>query len=82
MQSRLPNATPSVIVGVNMVVGRGIGGGGPNGGSAAGGTTVANVVVQITDPTERTWEAKEFEAIWRDEVGDVASVNKLIISAN
>ena len=81
MQSRLPNATPSVIVGVNMVVGRGIGGGGPNGGSAAGGTTVANVVVQITDPTERTWEAKEFEAIWRDEVGDVASVNKLIISA-
>lgn len=81
MQARLPNAAPPVIVGVNMTVGQGIGGGGPNGGSAAGGTTLANVVVQITDPTERTWDAKEYETIWRKEVGEVASVNKLTVSA-
>jgi multidrug efflux pump subunit AcrB len=81
MQSRLPNAAPPVIVGVNMVVGKGIGGGGPNGGSAAGGATLANVVVQITDPTIRTWDAKDFETVWREEVGQVASVNKLTVSA-
>ncbi|MGB0608370.1 MAG: efflux RND transporter permease subunit [Paracoccaceae bacterium] len=81
LQSRLPNAAPPVIVGVNMVVGKGVGGGGPNGGSAAGGATLANVVVQITDPTIRTWDAKEFETVWREEVGEVASVNKLTVSA-
>ena len=81
IQSRLPNAAPPVIVGVNMVVGKGLGGGGPNGGSAAGGATLANVVVQITDPTIRTWDAKDFETVWREEVGQVASVNKLTVSA-
>lgn len=81
MQDRLPNAAPPVIVGINMVVGQGLGGGGPNGGSAAGGATLANVVVQITDPTERTWDAKEYESIWREEVGEIASVNKLTVSA-
>lgn len=81
MQARLPNGAPPVIVGINMVVGQGIGGGGPEGGSAAGGATLANVVVQITNPTERSWDAKEYETIWRDEVGEVASVNKLTVSA-
>lgn len=81
MQAKLPNSAPNVVVGVNTVVGQGIGGGGPNGGSAAGGTTLANVVVQITDPTERTWDAKEYETIWREEVGEIASVNKLTVSA-
>ena len=81
MQDRLPNAAPPVIVGINMVVGQGLGGGGPNGGSAAGGATLANVVVQITDPTERTWDATEYESIWREEVGEIASVNKLTVSA-
>lgn len=81
MQDRLPNSAPPVIVGINMVVGQGLGGGGPNGGSAAGGATLANVVVQITDPTERTWDATEYESIWREEVGEIASVNKLTVSA-
>lgn len=81
MQSRLPNDAPPVIVGINMVVGQGLGGGGPEGGSAAGGSTLANVVVQITNPTERNWDAKEYETIWREEVGEVASVNKLTVSA-
>ena len=81
MQDRLPNSAPPVIVGINMVVGQGLGGGGPNGGSAAGGATLANVVVQITDPTERTWDATEYESIWREEVGEIASVSKLTVSA-
>ncbi len=81
LQARLPNSAPPVIVGVNMVVGQGVGGGGPNGGRPDGGATLANVVVQITDPTLRDWDTSEFAAIWRDEIGQIASVNKLTVSA-
>lgn len=81
LQATLPNAAPKVITGVNMVVGQGTGGGGPEGGRPDGGATLANVVVQVTAPTVRTWDISEFEAIWREEIGQVASVNKLTVSA-
>ncbi|MEJ6397399.1 efflux RND transporter permease subunit [Yoonia sp. 208BN28-4] len=81
IQADLPEGAPLVIVGLNMVVGQGVGGGGPEGGRAADGATLANVIVQITDPTRRTWETSEFERLWRAEIGEVASVNKLTVSA-
>lgn len=81
VQDRLPQAAPAVIVGVKMVVGQGVGGGGPNGGSADGGASLANVVVQITDPTIRTWDTKDFETYWRAEIGEIASVDKMTVSA-
>ena len=81
IQAELPNDAPEVITGVNVVVGQGVSAGGPEGGSAVGGATLANVVVQLTDPTKRDWDAKKFEAAWRKKIGDVASVNKLNVSA-
>ena len=81
IQADLPNDAADVIVGVNVVVGQGVAAGGPEGGSAAGGATLANVVVQLTDPSMRDWDAGRFEAAWRKEIGAVASVNKLSVSA-
>ena len=81
VQDTLPNGAPSVIVGMNVVVGQGVGGGGPEGGSAASGATLANVVVRITDPESRGWPTSDFEDAWRAEIGDVAGVNKLTVSA-
>ena len=75
LQAKLPQSAPKVVVGVNMVVGQGVAAGGPSGGDAAGGATIANVVVQITDPTSRDWETTEFETAWRTEIGLVASVH-------
>ena len=81
LQAKLPQSSPKVVVGVNMVVGQGVAAGGPSGGDAAGGATIANVVVQITDPTSRDWETTEFETAWRTEIGLVASVKSLTVSA-
>jgi multidrug efflux pump subunit AcrB len=81
LQARLPQSAPEVVVGVNMVVGQGVAVSGPSGGDAAGGATIANVVVQITDPTSRDWETTEFETAWRTEIGLVASVKSLTVSA-
>lgn len=81
IQAELPNDAPDVIVGVNVVVGQGVAAGGPEGGSAAGGATLANVVVQLTDPTLRDWDSGKFEAAWRAEIGAVASVKTLSVSA-
>jgi multidrug efflux pump subunit AcrB len=81
IQSQLPNDAADVIVGVNVVVGQGVAAGGPEGGSAAGGANLANVVVQLTAPTLRDWDAGRFETAWRQEIGAVASVNKLSVSA-
>jgi multidrug efflux pump subunit AcrB len=81
LQAKRPQSAPKVVVGVNMVVGQGVAAGGPSGGDAAGGATIANVVVQITDPTARDWETTEFETAWRTEIGLVASVKSLTVSA-
>ena len=81
IQNGLPQSAPSVIVGINVVVGRGVAAGGPGGGTAANGATIANVVVQITDPTQRSWESSEFEAVWRNAIGPIASVKTLSVSA-
>ena len=81
LQDKLPQSAPKVVVGINMVVGQGVAAGGPSGGDAAGGATIANVVVQITDPTLRDWETTEFETAWRTEIGLVASVKSLTVSA-
>jgi multidrug efflux pump subunit AcrB len=81
IQAELSNDAPDVIVGVSVVVGQGVAAGGPEGGSAVGGATLANIVVQLTDPIMRDWDAGKFEAAWRAEIGAVASVNKLSVSA-
>ena len=81
LQTRLSDRALDVIVGVNVVIGQGVASGGPNGGRPSRGSGLSNVVVQITDPTQREWNAKEFEKIWRDEIGAIASVEKLTVSA-
>jgi len=82
VQASLPAGSPPVIVGVNVVVGQGTGGGGPAGGSAASGATLANVVVRLTDPEQRDWPSSAFETAWRRAIGNIAAVNQLTVSSD
>lgn len=82
VQASLPADAPPVIVGVNVVVGQAAGGGGgPDGGRAAAGTTLANVVVRLTDPELRDWPSRDFETAWRNAIGDIGGVDQLTVSA-
>ncbi len=82
VQASLPADAPPVIVGINVVVGQGTGGGGPAGGSAARGATLANVVVRLTDPEQRDWPSSTFETAWRRAIGNIAGVNQLTVSSD
>ncbi len=81
IQARLSASAPPVLVGQNVVVGLGPAAGGPNGGQTASGATVANVVVEITDPELRDWPTSDFETAWLDTIGDVPGINSLTVSA-
>ncbi|MEO0568072.1 MAG: efflux RND transporter permease subunit [Pseudomonadota bacterium] len=82
LQENLPDDAPNVLVGQYVVVGIGAGGGGPTGDSAPISPSVAQVVVEITNASERSWETADFERLWRKEVGRVAGVNNLTISSS
>ncbi|MEL6599213.1 MAG: efflux RND transporter permease subunit [Pseudomonadota bacterium] len=82
LQASLPDSAPNVLIGQYVVVGIGAGGGGPTGDTAPTAPTLAQVIVEITDASARSWETAEFEALWREEVGRVAGVNSLTISSS
>ncbi len=82
LQDRLPPSAPNVLIGQYVVVGIGAGGGGPTGDAAPVAPTLAQVVVEVTKASERSWQTAEFEALWREEVGRVAGVNSLTISSS
>ncbi|MEL6642468.1 MAG: efflux RND transporter permease subunit [Pseudomonadota bacterium] len=81
IQERLSAGAPPVLVGQNVVVGLGPAQGGPGGGQVSSGATVANVVVEITDPELRDWPTSDFETAWLAAIGDVPGVNSLTVSA-
>ena len=81
IEDRLPSSAPPVLVGMNVVVGRGADDGGPDSGGASTGATVANVVAEITDPELRSWPTRDFEAAWLDAIGDIPGINSLTVSA-
>ena len=82
LQETLPNGAPNVLIGQYVVVGIGAGGGGPTGDAAPTAPTLAQVVVEVTRASERSWETADFEALWLEEVGRVAGVNSLTISSS
>ncbi len=82
IQTGLSEDAPQVIENTNMVVGVAAGGGGPFGDQAGAGGTVANVVVKVTDAELRSWPSSEFETLWRDEIGEIAGVKSMIVSAS
>ncbi|MEO0915869.1 MAG: efflux RND transporter permease subunit, partial [Pseudomonadota bacterium] len=82
LQASLPDNAPNVLIGQYVVVGIGAGGGGPTGDAAPVSPTLAQVVVEVTKASERSWETAEFEGLWREEVGRIAGVNSLTISSS
>ncbi|MEM9640778.1 MAG: efflux RND transporter permease subunit [Pseudomonadota bacterium] len=82
LQSSLPEDAPSVLIGQYVVVGIGAGGGGPTGDAAPVAPTLAQVVVEVTNASARSWETAEFESLWREEAGRIAGVNSLTISSS
>lgn len=82
LQETLPAGAPDVVIGQYIVVGIGAGGGGPTGEAAPVAPTLAQVVVEVTEASSRDWETAAFEALWREEVGQIAGVNTLTISSS
>ena len=82
LQEELSDSAPNVLIGQYTVVGIGAGGGGPTGDAAPVAPTLAQVVVEITQASRRSWETAQFETLWREEVGRVAGVNSLTISSS
>jgi multidrug efflux pump subunit AcrB len=82
ISATLPQDSAPVIENTNVVVGVAAGGGGPFGDSAGSGGTVANVVIKVTDAELRTWPAAEFETLWREEIGAIAGMKTLVVSAS
>ncbi|MEM6276012.1 MAG: efflux RND transporter permease subunit [Pseudomonadota bacterium] len=82
LQDSLPDTAPNVLIGQYVVVGLGAGGGGPTGETAPAAPTLAQVVVEVTKASERSWETAQFEALWREEAGRIAGVNSLTISSS
>ncbi len=82
LQQDLPADAPAVMVGQYTVVGIGAGGGGPVGGAPPVSPTIAQVVVEVTEASQRDWETAAFERLWREEVGEIAGVNTLTISSS
>ena len=82
LQDDLPAGAPDVVIGQYIVVGIGAGGGGPTGAAAPVSSTLAQVVVEVTEASARDWETAAFEAIWREEAGQIAGVNTLTISSS
>ena len=71
-----------VVENIYTVIGEGPRAGGPGGGTTNSGASLAHVVVRLSDPEIRTVATAEFERLWRDEIGDVPGVKKLVLSAN
>ncbi|PTX54190.1 multidrug efflux pump subunit AcrB [Litoreibacter ponti] len=82
LQETLPDDAPDVVIGQYVVVGIGAGGGGPTGDAAPTAPTLAQVVVEVTKASARDWETAAYEALWREEVGQIAGVNTLTISSS
>ncbi|MEM1373659.1 MAG: efflux RND transporter permease subunit [Pseudomonadota bacterium] len=82
LQETLPEGAANVLIGQYVVVGIGAGGGGPTGETAPTAPTLAQVVVEVTKASERSWQTADFEALWREEAGRIAGVNSLTISSS
>lgn len=82
LQDTLPQGAAQVLKGQYAVVGAGPAGGGPTGGSQSLSSTLAHVVVQLADPEVRDWPTSQFEDMWRAQIGDVAGIDALDISAS
>ena len=71
-----------LIENVYTVIGQGPQAGGPTGGQTSAGATLAHVVVRLSDPEIRSIATADFERVWREEIGDVVGVKKLVLSAD
>ncbi|MFK8079102.1 MAG: efflux RND transporter permease subunit [Granulosicoccus sp.] len=69
------------IEGVQLIVGQGAMISGPNGGPGDSNSAVAHVLVKLTDPELRTFSTAEFETLWREQIGQLAGLKRLNLSA-
>ncbi|MFK7858049.1 MAG: efflux RND transporter permease subunit [Granulosicoccus sp.] len=80
--SEVGASTLPAIEGVQLIVGQGAMVSGPNGGPGDANSAVAHVLVKLTDPELRTFSTSEFEALWRERIGQLAGLKRLNLSAS
>ncbi|MFK7996784.1 MAG: efflux RND transporter permease subunit [Granulosicoccus sp.] len=70
------------IEGVQLIVGQGAMISGPNGGPGDANSSVAHVLVKLTEPELRQFSTGEFETLWRERIGQLAGLKRLNLSAS
>ena len=73
---------PAVVENLYAVAGAGPAQGGPNAGAAASAGNIGHIVVRLSDAEVRTLPTATFEKAWRDAIGEVSGVKKMIISSS
>ncbi len=76
-----PDDAPPVIVAVYSTIGQQVTGGGPRGGSTQTSSNLAAIQFKLLPAEDRDVSSKEFERIWREEMGPVAGVRSLTFAS-
>ena len=82
LDAQADEGQPPVVKNIYAVAGRSPAGGGPVGGQSSSSGAIGHVVVRLSDPEIRTTPTQDFENAWRNEVGEIAGVKKLSLSAS
>jgi len=84
IEAELPEGTfdGALLEGVQSTVGQGALTTGPNGRPGEFAGNRANVIVKLLDAELRSFPTRDFEASWRQEIGDVAGLKQLTLSSS
>ena len=82
LDAQADEGQPPIVKNIYAVAGRSPAGGGPVGGQSSSSGAIGHVVVRLSDPEIRTTPTQDFEKAWRNEVGEIAGVKKLSLSAS
>ena len=82
LDERAGSLSGPVIEGISVVIGRGATLEGPDGASAASGSSRANVMVKLLDAERRSFPNGDFEALWREGLGDIPGLRRLNLSSS
>ncbi|MEM1376448.1 MAG: efflux RND transporter permease subunit [Pseudomonadota bacterium] len=70
-----------IVENINMTIGA-LPAGGPFGGAPTQAASVGNVTVRVTDPEFREWPTSDFETLFVEEIGEIAGVKQLNVTAS
>ncbi|MEZ4697905.1 MAG: efflux RND transporter permease subunit [Rhodothermales bacterium] len=77
-----PDDADPVIDAIYSSIGQTAARGGPRGGTTQIASNIASVQFKLLPAEERDYSSKEFERVWREEMGPVAGIRSLVFASN